>query len=143
METEPQIIENYVRSGQVRLVYRHLTQIGQGSQLTAEASECAADQNRFWEMRQAIYEQQNLFYGSQARANLEQLAGNLGLDLPSFNACLDSNKYRAMVEADFRAATSDGVRSRPVFDIGTQRLVGALPYEQFATILDQALAANQ
>lgn len=136
METEPQLIENYVKTGKLRLVYRHLTQIGAGSMVTAEASECAADQGRFWEMRQAIYERQQQFYGSDARSNLEILAESLGLDRAQLSACLENRTYQAAVEADFKAATEAGVRSRPVFDIGTRRLVGAQPYAQFQAVLD-------
>ena len=56
METEPKIIELYIAPGKVKLVYRHLLQLGDGSVRTAEASECAADQRAFWQMHDALNE---------------------------------------------------------------------------------------
>lgn len=133
---EPDIIQNYVQPGNVKLVYRHLAQIGPDSFIIAEASECAADQDRFWEMRVAIYDRLQAFYTEDVRTELITLATHLGLDQTLFEGCLDAQTHQAMVEADFAAATADGVRSRPVFDIGTERLVGTLPYNSFQEVLD-------
>jgi len=45
-------------------------------------------------------------------------------------------RIAARIEADFRAAQDAGIRSRPVFDINGQRLVGARPFEDFQGIID-------
>jgi len=143
-ELEPTLLAEFVQPGTVKLVYRHLAQLGESSLLTAEAVECAADQQRFWEMRAALYANQiGLFSsGGRVRAFLEQIAATQGLDQAAFAACLDNQTHRAAVEADFAAATAAGVRSRPVFDIqGTgdpERLIGALPLSQFRESLGNA-----
>lgn len=139
LETEPQLIERYVRDGQVRLVYRHLLQLGAATRLVAEAAECAADQGRFWEMRLALYERQGQFFGDDARANLEVLAGARGLERAAFAACLDAQTHRAVIEADYQAAQAAGVRSRPEFQIGDQRIIGAQPFTILQAALDAAL----
>jgi protein-disulfide isomerase len=141
LETEPQLIEQYIRSGQVRLVYRHLQQLGEGSELLSQASECAADQGRFWEMRQAIYTRYNQLFGDTgagARAAAEQV----GLDLTAYERCLSAATHLDQVRADYAAATADGVRSRPVFDIGDQRLIGAQRVAVFNERIDAALAGD-
>jgi protein-disulfide isomerase len=140
VETEPALIQQYVATGKVKLVYRHLTQLGDISQLAAEASECAADQDRFWEMRFAIYrEQATLFSQADARTALLRLASDLQLNGTPFVQCLNAGTHRSAVEQDFQAAEATGIRSRPVFEIGDQRLIGAQQLSQFQQIIDAAL----
>jgi protein-disulfide isomerase len=141
VETEPRIIAEYITTGKARLIYRHLTQIGEGSVVTAEASECAADQGKFWPMRDALYSRQDEVYAaSDLAATLAGFAQALGLDITTFADCLQTRKHLEAVQADHRAATEAGVRSRPVFDIrpGDQRFVGAQPFGVFQRLLDAA-----
>jgi protein-disulfide isomerase len=141
VETEPKIYEAYIATGKVRLVYRHLLQLGEGSLRAAEASECAGDQGKFWEMRRAIYAgQSDLYSSSSAEAALTVFAQDIGLDPGEYNACMVAQTHRAAVEADYRAATEAGVRSRPVFEINGERLIGARPYEDFERAIEAALS---
>lgn len=137
LEIEPQLIERYIRTGQVRLVVRHLLQLGEKSLVLAEASECAADQDRFWEMRSALYRRLDQLY-VDTRANIERTAADLGLDLVVFNACLDQQTHREAVRADFAAAENEGVRSRPVFQIGERVLVGSRSFAAFEEAFEAA-----
>lgn len=141
LETEPQIIERYIRPGQVRLVYRHLQQIGEGSERLSEASECAADQGRFWEMRDAIYSRYTELFSARDAA-LEAAAAEAGVTPEPLRSCLDAATHEAFVRADYQAAVAEGVRSRPVFAIGERRLIGAQPFSVFAELLDQAIGAQ-
>lgn len=136
-ETEPQIIEAYVASGRARIVYRHLLQLGEASLRAAEAAECAGDQGKFWEMRNAIYRNQvSLYTTSDFDAALAYLAQTIDLDTNAYSVCMQSRMHRPRIEADFRAAQEAGIRSRPVFDINGRRLVGARPFEDFQEIID-------
>lgn len=137
-ETEPAIIDAYVATGKARIVYRHLLQLGEDSLRAAEAAECAGDQGKFWEMRNAIYRNQVALYSaSDLGSTLADLAQTIGLNLDEYNNCVQSRKHRARIEADFRAAQADGIRSRPVFDIAGARLVGARPFEDFQDIIER------
>ncbi len=137
-ETEPAIIEAYVATGKARIVYRHLLQLGEESLRAAEAAECAGDQGKFWEMRDAIYRNQtSLYITSDVGAALAYLAQTVDLNLDEYNACVQSRRHRARIEADFRAAQEAGVRSRPVFDIAGTRLIGARPFEEFQAIIEK------
>lgn len=138
LEVEPQIIEAYVRTGKLKIVYRHLLQLGAESELLAEASECAADQGKFWAMREELYRRLDQFY-TNARAAIERTATDLDLDAAQLGTCLDSATHRDAVRADFAAAEAEGIRNRPVFKIGEQLLVGSRPFEVFQKAIDGAL----
>lgn len=141
LDTEPQLIDRYVRTGKVRLVYRHLIQLGERSQLLAEASECGMDQGSFWELRHAIYARYQQLYGDTL-AEAEAAAAAAGADPTQIRACLDAQTYQAAVQADYAAAVADGIRSRPVFRIGTRTLIGAQRLSVFEDLLDRALAGS-
>ena len=140
METEPQIITDYIATGKVKLVYRHLLQLGDNSLRTGEASECAADQGKFWPMREMLYARQDTVYGGDLDATLAGFAADLGLDATEFGSCMQAHKHQQFVEDDYRAAVADGIQFRPVFDINGVKLTGALPYATFQKQIEAALA---
>lgn len=140
LETEPRIVNEYVQPGKVRLVYRHLLQLGERSELLAEAAECAADQGRFWEMRQAIYRRYNQLY-TETLAGVEVAATEARVDVERLRACLAAGTHETAVRADYEAAIAEGVRSRPVFLIGERRIIGAQPFNVFQELLDRASGA--
>jgi protein-disulfide isomerase len=137
METEPQLIEQYVKTGQARLVYRHLLQLGESTKRLAEASECAGEQGAFWEMRALIYERQSELH-TASQAALDPLVKELELDGAQFGQCLDSGQFRQQVEQDHAAAQREGVRSRPVMDVNGTRIIGAQPFDMFRQAVDRA-----
>lgn len=140
METEPQIIKNYIANGKVKLVYRHLLQLGDGSVRTAEASECAADQGAFWPMHDTLYAQQNAVYGaSDLDATLAGFAKQLGLDTGTFESCMRDHTHLQFVQDDYNASKRAGVQFRPVFDVAGTRLTGAQPFAVFQQQIEAAL----
>ena len=132
METEPKITQSYIAPGTVKLIYRHLLQLGDGSVRTAEASECAADQSQFWPMHDMLYRRQSDVYAStDLDATLAGFASDLGMDAGAFSSCMSTHKHLQFVQDDYKAAQAAGVQFRPVFDIGSTRLTGALPFATF------------
>jgi protein-disulfide isomerase len=141
LDTEPQIVDAYIKPGKLRMVYRHLLQLGERSELLAEASECAAEQGGFWEMRRELYARQDEAYGD-TDAVARDVAAQVGLDPEQIGACLDAKTYEQAVRADFAAATAEGIRSRPVFTIGDATLIGAQRFSVFQQRIDAALVGN-
>jgi protein-disulfide isomerase len=137
MEVEPQLIRQYIETGRARLVYRHLLQLGDGSRTLAQASECAGDQGKFWEMRELVYRRQNQL-GSASAAALTPLVEELGLDNATFTQCLESGQFRQQVDQDYAAAEREGITNRPVMDINSTRIIGAQPFAQFQRAVDAA-----
>ena len=80
LEVEPQLITQYVTTGQMQIVVRPLLQTGADSLLAAHAAECAHEQNAFIAMRSAIYDVQGTLYmADDLRAALADVAQSIAL----------------------------------------------------------------
>ena len=128
--TLDQILKTY--SNDVKIVYKHFDRGGTDSK-TSQATECAGEQNKFWEMHDEIFDK-----GSSG--DLVGYASNIGLDVSSFETCLDSGKYASKVEQSTAEAISLGIRGTPGFIINGQLVSGAQPFENFKKVIDEELA---
>jgi protein-disulfide isomerase len=108
--------------------------------LAAEAAWCAADQDKFFEYEHALYENQGTAWN---QSNLNDLAGNVGLNQETFAQCLSAGRHRADVENARQAAINLGISSTPTFFINNRRVEGNQPYETFKQIIEQELANAQ
>lgn len=117
--------------------------LGQESVWSAEASECAADQDAFWEYHEKLFASQSgENQGTFNKDKLKELAAELGLDTETFNECLDSGKHTMAVQEATQIAQSIGVRSTPAFLINGTPMLGAQPFEAFQQVIDQLLAGE-
>jgi protein-disulfide isomerase len=135
--TVKQLLEAY--PGKIRLVYRDFPlPMHSNAPKAAEASHCAADQGKYWEMHE------KLFANSQklAVADLKGYAKDLKLDAAKFDKCLDSGEKAAVVEKNRKAGEEAGVSGTPAFFINGRVISGAQPLEAFKTIVDQELKAK-
>jgi protein-disulfide isomerase len=134
--TFPELKKNYIDTGKVRFYSRDLPlDFHANAMRAAQSARCAAEQGKFWQLRDVM------------AANPEKLdpdhvvgfAADLKLDIPSFKACVDSNKYRESVQSDVMEAMKIGASGTPAFVVGTstadgidgEMMVGALPYQVF------------
>ncbi len=130
----------------IRFVYRHfpLTGLHPFAVSAAEASECAADQQKFWEMHDALFQQQSSWTATQsldeAKQNVRSIAQQLGLNMQSFDACLSGRQKISKVQEDRDAAIRFGVNSTPTFFVNGKLLKGALSAEAFSQEIEAALA---
>ncbi len=139
LAVEPDIIENYVRPGRVRLVFRPVLNHGERSLRTSEAAFCAAQQDQFRPMHQLLFERQDALWGVEGAALRDlmgQYAAELQLDMPAFNACMDAGEMQALVQALDAEQRARGITMQPVFEINGQRLVGFQPFEVFQRVID-------
>lgn len=136
------IIEEYVRAGKVRFVYRHLTIIGPESLLAAIASECAAEQGKFWEYHDLLFQRwvgENV--GGFSEPNLLRFATEVGLDAGPFTSCLQERRYAEKVRRDFDDARALGVRSTPTLFISGKMYPGLREFDEYRRIIEGELAA--
>lgn len=124
----------------IRFVYRHFPLPNHpNARPSAEAASCAAEQGKFWEYHDRLFDSQDKL----SNADLKQHAAALGLDTAKFNACFDAQKYKQDVDADLEAGQEAGVSGTPAFFINGRVLSGAQPFEAFKRIIDEELAAKK
>jgi protein-disulfide isomerase len=138
-ETLPRLIETYVDTGKVRWVFRHFAILGPGSKAAAEASACAGAQGQFWPYHDRLYAVQ----GRRGfnRENLLRIAQDLHLDVADFTDCVETGRFSAQVQAETDAAVALGLQGTPGFIINGRSMAGALPFELFQSVIEEALAA--
>lgn len=103
-------------AGGIRLVYRHLplSDLHPLAELAAEAAEAAASQGKFWEMHDALFEQQNQVADPQ---DLAVLGESLDLDIERFAEEVQARRHRQRVQGDLARARHDGADRTPTFFI--------------------------
>jgi protein-disulfide isomerase len=135
------LIDSYIKTGQASFVYKHMAFLGSESIWAAVASECAADQGKFWPYHDLLFERQNgENRGAFAKDILLGFARELQLDLNRFTPCLQNEQTLKRVQADTEEAQTFGVNSTPTFFINGQPMIGALPLDKFKQLIDKALA---
>ena len=143
-ETLPQIKKDYLLTGKARFVYRDfpLVQIHPGATPAAEGAECAEEQGKFWEMHDAIFDEQEKQGSGTIQFTADDVkkwAAKIGLNTSKFNQCLDSGKYRQEVEKDLADGSAAGVNGTPATFINGRLVSGAQPFAAFKVIIDEEL----
>jgi protein-disulfide isomerase len=149
-EIEPRIVQNYVATGKALYVYRQYpfiddNSVTKESDQAANASMCAADQNRFWDYHDILFANWNgENAGSFADKRLVAFAQALGLDMNKFNTCFKANTFKAQINKDLQDGIKAGVNGTPSVFVNGQLLTpGKIPsYEEVAAAIDTALASS-
>jgi protein-disulfide isomerase len=133
--TLEQVKEKY--GDKVRIVFRQFP-LGfhQFAQKAAEASLCANEQGKFWELHDAMFENQQALSVEQLKAK----AAELGMNAEQFNTCLDNAKFAAQVKADADDGSKAGVSGTPAMFINGRFLSGAQPINEITKVIDDELA---
>ncbi len=135
---------NYIDTGKVRWVTRDLPlEIHPYALKAAEASLCAGDQGKYWELHEALL-------SSDAPPNdevIKELVAGLSLDLQNFQTCLDSEKHKVEVQREAAEATTLQITHTPTFVVAkTARdklhgtvILGAQPLATFQVAIETLL----
>ncbi|MCI0713906.1 MAG: DsbA family protein [Chloroflexi bacterium] len=120
-ETTISNLHDFVESGNVRIVYVPVNNIGgAGADETARAGYCAQKQDMFWEMHDVMFYWQERVNPSERRLNAA--AEEIGMDADAFGECLDSGDTRDAVERGMQEFQSRGLNSTPVVYLNDDRL---------------------
>ncbi len=143
--TFPLIKKDYINTGKVKYVVRdYPLPFHEQAQKAGEAASCAREQNKYWEMREKLFNNQQAL----DVPSLKKYAGEIGLNQNSFDMCLDSGKYEKEVKKDLEEGSKYGVKGVPGFFIGknkggskfTGKLIsGAHPFEKFKELIEENL----
>ena len=134
--TMHQLMDQY--AGKVRWVFRDfpIASIHPLAPKAHEAARCAAEQEKFWQYHDLLFERSPLL----TPAELKRYARELNLDGDAFDRCFDSGKYQSVVAADVEEGQRLGISGTPAFFINGRLLVGAQPAAVFQQMIDSELA---
>ena len=145
-ETFPQLRKQYVENGTIRyaVIDQPLPMHPEAAK-AAEASHCAQDQGKFWEIHEEMMGKQDDL------KDLSSYAKTLNLNVGQFEECLNTGKYSDVIRKDMELANKLGVNGVPGFIIGTvsrtdprkvtgiSMIRGAMPLGAFQQEIDSAL----
>lgn len=154
-ETEPLLEQYYIDTGKVFFTYRSAGNFvsrnagNTESQDAAMAAYCAGDQGKFWEMHDSLFENNRDVenQGSFTNRRLKAIAETVGLEMATFNECLDGGTYEERVQDDLAAAIENGMQGTPHFvvtytvngETKTKIIEGAQPFNVFQVELEAIL----
>jgi protein-disulfide isomerase len=135
-DTYGQIVEKYIDTGKVNLVYRDFPlSFHPNAQKAGEAAECAGEQGKYYEMHDLLFEK-GVSGGVSA---YKQYAKEIGLKTSDFDSCLDSGEMAGEVRKDFTDGQRAGVQGTPAFFIDGKLISGAQPFPAFEAAIEAAL----
>lgn len=145
-QSHKQLVEEYVKTGKVKLVYKDFPLSFHPNAVTAAvAAECAYDQGSnemYFEMHDIIFGKHLENAGAPTRDNLITWAEEIeGLDVSRLTECIDNNETIDRVNRDVKYATEIGVEATPSFFINGRFIEGAQPYGTIQSVIDEELDA--
>ncbi len=147
LTTLPQIVQNYVNDGKVKVVFKDFTFLGPDSMVDAEYARAVWElyPAQFADWRTALFTQEPQENSLSVADNLAfvlKVTGSVsGIDVNKVKADVAANQatYDAAISADRTEAENFGITATPSFIIGTQVIAGAYPYATFQSAIDTEL----
>ncbi|MDA1060211.1 MAG: DsbA family protein [bacterium] len=141
-ETLPQIKENYIDTGKVKLVYRDLPlSFHPDAYPAALLAECVRDQKGdegYFTIHDVIFA--NISQSGLDYDLVKDEAVKIGVNLDELNGCIESDKFKAEIDADQADAGRAGISGTPGFIINGNIVSGAQPFSSFEAIIEAELA---
>ena len=133
------IVKDYVEPGLAKIVFIDVPFHGDLSFLASQATWCAKEQNKYWEMHDAIFskaDDANTF----KTESLIKIAGDLKLDTDAFSNCLNSQKYAQRISQSLDSVTKMGIYGTPSIIVTK---TNKLPLTIDALAIQNAFNGNQ
>ncbi len=143
--TEHRLLENFIKTGKVKMIFKDFTIIGPDSVNAAHGTHCANDQGKFWEYHDILYSNwtgENNGWASSD--NLLRFAQEIELDIDQWSDCMNDERYSQIISNSSKDARELGITGTPAFfvigpDNEITRISGAQPYESFEKIFNSEL----
>ena len=134
-DTMDEVMKAY--QGKVKLVFKNLPlDFHDQAKPAAKAALAAGKQGKFWEMHDALFNNQR---GLGDEFYLEQ-AKTLGLNVEQFKKDMASADLEKQIEEDVKIARAQGISGTPGFFVNGVAVKGAYPFEHFKDIIERWLA---
>ena len=134
-------METYADSGQIKMIFWPVLNHGNPSVYSTLTAECVGQQDPalFWDAHATLFEHQDELWNA-GRDYFVQTAVLLGADQSQFESCYDSPEAMATImELDRQRREEWNIYNQPTFDINGNRFFGALPFSDFAQVIDSQL----
>ncbi len=133
--TYPQIKSAYIDTGRVKFVYRDFP-LNEAAMVGSMVARCSGD--KFFSTLEALFSTQNSWaYSADYKSALKAVVAPLGITANDVEACLASTELRNGISSIKSGGTqSFGISGTPTFVINGQVVLGALPFAQFAAIIN-------
>ena len=145
----PSLKREYIDTGLVRFIHKDLPlPFHQQAMPAAAAARCAGEQNRYWDLYGALFDQQNCLECK----GVQGIAKELRLDSSALQACMQREATQTLIKANLSEAALHNIRATPTFVIGPSRkdgkhhgdiIEGAVPWSHFKTLIDQQVNAQK
>jgi protein-disulfide isomerase len=134
----PTIDERLIKTGRLRWRYRDFPlQQHPFSRLAAHSAACADEQGKFWPQHEHIYEGQSEWSAARDAAGIfRRYAGEVGLDLGKYDACMSAGKYAGRIQASYDEGTRAGVSSTPTLLVGGRLYQGRFDSDAITRLVD-------
>ena len=142
-QTFATIDKEFVQTGKARMAYLNypIPSLHPNAMAASEAAMCAAVQGKFWELHDALFEQQNKWAKEKDPMPIfASFAVSAGVDPKNWNACMTSHAAKPLIDADQQRSSASGVQSTPTFFVGTRKILGAYPVDTFRVVINEELA---
>ena len=144
--TEHKLVEEYVMTGKINMIFKDYTIIGADSTVAALGAHCAAEQGKFWEFHHTLFNNyggENNGWAGQERIFV--FAETIGVDMDKFIECNEKEYHKEKIAKSNNDARMLGITGTPAFyiiSLDTQQIeviTGAQPYETFERIIKSML----
>ena len=145
----PSLKREYIDKGLVRFIHKDLPlPFHRQAKPAAAAARCAGEQNRYWDLYGALFNQQTCLECK----GVVGIAEELRLDTTALQACMQREATETLIKANLSEAKLHNIRATPTFVIGPSRedgkhrgeiIEGAVPWPQFKALIDQELQAQK
>ena len=143
----PQIVENYVQTGEVQYFFKNLPlqNIHPWAESSAIASECALNQDAetFWTFKAGFFGNQEALGNAHQSGTFDESmyrwAEQTGLDTDQFRTCYDNEEELDEVNQDKNEAGDNGASATPSIFINDELVEGAQPYSRFESVIESKL----
>ncbi len=134
-EIVKQILADY--EGQVKFNFRHFpqTRIHQRSLKAAEAAIAAAQEDKFWEMHNTLFQNRR----NLGTTSLKLHSKDAGVKNKNFLEELVNGTYGWQVQDDLKEGLDRGVKEVPTFFVNNEMIKGKPTYASLSTAIDAAL----
>ena len=145
----PTLKREYIDTGLVRFIHKDLPlPFHSQARPAAAAARCAGEQNSYWDLYGALFDQQTCLECKGVMG----IAKDLNLDTSALRTCMQREATDTLINANLSEAKLHNIRATPTFIIGPTRsdekhhgdiVEGALPWPQFKALIDQQLKAQK